>query len=157
MALDRFKPYGVVNLLIRRNDEILLAQRINQGWEEGNYGFISGHLEGEETATQAMIREAAEELGITIMPSDLRPIHVMHRYSNRENIDIVFECRAWRGTIANREPSKCSNVQFFPLWKLPSNLIAYVPHVMEQIKKGHLFSEFGWDNLQHKRNQNIFF
>ncbi|MGN6670296.1 MAG: NUDIX hydrolase [Candidatus Nucleicultricaceae bacterium] len=155
MLQERFKPFGVVNLLLRRNDEILLAQRINQGWEDGNYGLISGHLEGSETATEAIIREAKEELNITLLLEHLNVVHVMHRYSNRENIDITFECRTWRGSLSNMEPLKCGDLAFFPHWRLPANIISFVPYLLDQLKKGKTYSEFGFDLV--KQTNTIFF
>lgn len=157
MQQNRFKPFCVVNLLIRRNDEIFLAERINQRWEDGNYGLISGHLEGGETATEAVIREAEEELGIIINPSHLKVVHVMHRYSNRENIDITFECRTWRGSITNNEQDRCGNMGFFPHWNLPPNIIAFVPYLLDQLKRGATYSEFGFDELKKVNSQNVFF
>lgn len=157
MSQNRFKPFGVFNLLLRRNDEVLLAQRINQGWEDGNYGIISGHLEGEETATEAIIREAKEELNISLAPEHLNMVHVMHRYSNRENIDITFECRTWRGSIANMEPLKCGDIAFFPHWKLPTNITPFVPFLLDQVKKGNVYSEYGFDLVQQSKKDTIFF
>jgi 8-oxo-dGTP pyrophosphatase MutT (NUDIX family) len=145
MSQERFRPYGVVHLLLRRDDEILLAERPEgSGWEERNYGFVSGHLEQGETARQAMAREAYEELGIIIDPHDLNVVFCMHRFSNRENIDLFMECWRWKGRVENKEPKNCAELSFFKVGNLPLNLMPHVKKVLDEIDQGNIYGEFGW-------------
>ena len=73
---ERFKLIPAVYLLLRQDDKILLLRRANTGYQDGNYSLIAGHLDGDELATEGIIREAKEEAGITISKADLNFVHV---------------------------------------------------------------------------------
>jgi 8-oxo-dGTP diphosphatase len=92
-----------------------------------------------------MIREAKEEIGITIQKEDLITSCIMHRNSpDKEFIDFFFMARKYEGEIKNAEPDKCDDVQFFPLDQLPKNIIPYVKHGIEASLKGEKYVEYGW-------------
>ena len=131
-----------VYLLLRKENQILFGLRQNTGYCDGQYGLVSGHVEPDEPATDAMVREAQEEVGIT--PFGLRVAHVMHRKSNRFGIDIFFECDGYEGTPTNKEPDKCTGLEFFPIDNIPSNTMDYVAKVLKAIHQGHTYSEEGW-------------
>ena len=63
---DRFRLVLAVHLLLMDQDRLLMLRRSNTGWQDGNYSVVTGHVEGDEPASAAMIREANEEAGITI-------------------------------------------------------------------------------------------
>src|SRR4051812_38201320 len=118
MSTERFRAVVAVHLLLLRGDGVLLLRRSNTGDEDGNYSVIAGHLDGNETATAAMIREAAEEAGIIVAPADLRFVHVMHRKESGEadeRIDLFFAATRWRGEPEIGEPEKCSELRWSPL------------------------------------------
>lgn len=131
-------------LFLKQNDRILLSLRQNTGWKDGQWGLVAGHVEEGEPATQGIIREAFEEIGIQIHPSDLKVIHVCHHKSQRLNIDIFFSCDRFEGTITNKEPEKCGGLEFFPLDRLPQNTIDNLVHLLRSLSRGNLYSEYGW-------------
>ena len=133
-----------VHMLFFRDQEVLLLRRYNTGYEDGNYSLVAGHLDAGETVTQAAIREAGEEVGVTLGPDDLRVAHVMSRKSNDERIDFFIEVRHWEGEITNREPEKCDQLAWFALTALPDNMIPYVRAALERCRQGLYYSEFGW-------------
>lgn len=133
-----------VYLVLRKGEEVLLHLRKNTGYCDGYYGLVAGHVEDGEQATTAMIREAYEEAGIQIELSSLKAVHVMHRQTNRFNMDLFFECCEWAGDITNREPEKCASLTFFPLTELPSNTIDYIKDALEDIANNNFYSENGW-------------
>lgn len=90
MLNEKFKIISAVHLLLIRDGKILLLRRMNTGFYDGSYSVIAGHLDGGETATSAMIREAKEESGITINSKSLKMVHVMHRKSSEERVDFFF-------------------------------------------------------------------
>ena len=88
---ERMKLPVSAQLFLIEGDEILLLRRYNTGYEDGKYSVVAGHIDGNESVAEAMIREAKEEADITIAKEDLQTIHVMHRKKIRgEYIDFFF-------------------------------------------------------------------
>jgi len=145
MRKEHFKFVSAVHLFLVRDDKILLLRRFNTRYEDGNYSVPAGHIDGEETATRAMIREAKEEAGIDINEKQLRMVHVMHRKSKEERIDFFFEATGWQGKPKIMETNKCDDLKWFPINQLPQNVIPYVKSGIENYRDQILFSEFGWN------------
>ena len=80
-----FRLPVAVHLLLIKDDRILLLRRHNTGYEDGNYSVVAGHIDGGEKLRSAMVREAREEAGIEISPSNLRVVGVMHLMGDRES------------------------------------------------------------------------
>ena len=57
---------GVTCFVINEKGEALIEKRVNKGLTPGKLDLCSGHIDGDETQTQAMIRELGEELGISV-------------------------------------------------------------------------------------------
>lgn len=146
MTKERFKLIGAVYVLLRNGDKLLLARRANTGFRDGEYGLVSGHMDGDELATSAMVREAREEAGIEIDPRDLRLVHTLHRLcrgdAGSERIELFFECDTWRGDITNMEPEKCDDMAWFAVDALPDNVIPYLRNVIVDAGDGIIFSEY---------------
>lgn len=135
--------YSAVNLFLIKDGSILLQRRAKTGWMDGMYGVPAGHVEGKETIIGALIREAKEEIGITLYEKDLKVAHIMHRISTDDRVyfDIILTAHAWSGEIQNLEPDKHDEVRWFPLNQLPENLIPYFKRSLERMEKGIFFSE----------------
>ncbi|MDI6722014.1 MAG: NUDIX domain-containing protein [Candidatus Aenigmarchaeota archaeon] len=144
MPKERFKLVPASHLILIKDGKILLSRRFNTGWEDGKYSVVSGHLDGGETFTQAMIREAREEAGIGIKPEDLEIAHVMHRKAENERIDFFIRAKKWAGEPANKESHKCDDLKWFGMDDLPDNTIPYVRHAVHCIRNNIFYSEFGW-------------
>jgi len=112
---------------------------------DGKYSLIAGHLDGNETVSQAMIREAFEEAKIKIDPSDLVPATVIHRMSDQEYVDFFFVAKKWTGTPVIAEPDKCDDLSWFPLDDLPDNLLPFIKTAFDNYKNGVPFFESGWE------------
>jgi ADP-ribose pyrophosphatase YjhB (NUDIX family) len=144
---DRFKPYAAVLLFLVKDDSILLMRRFNTGWADGSYTVPSGHIDGNESVTVAMAREAKEEVNITVQPNDLEFTHVLHRINHeagREYIDFFFVAHKWEGAPKINEPNKCDEVKWFSIDNLPENTVPFVRDVITFYKSGCRFSEVGW-------------
>lgn len=143
---DRFKLIPTVYLLLRQGDEVLLLRRANTGYQDGKYGLVAGHLDGDELATTGMVREAKEEAGITVEAKDLKFVHVCHRLRRdspgQERLDLFFETSKWTGEIVIGEPEKCDDLAWFALDTLPNNMIPLVRQVIADINQGNAFSEY---------------
>jgi len=135
------------HLILTRGQQVLLLRRFNTGWEDGKYSVIAGHLDGAETAMDAMVREAFEEAGVTLRREDLRFVHVMHRRKphGEEKLDFFFHCDRWGGEIVNAEPHKCDELAWFEIESRPTHMIPYVDHAIRCFQNNVPYSEFGWD------------
>lgn len=142
--LARHKPFSAVYLLLRDNDQVLLLKRKNTGHRDGEYSLVAGHIEEGEPATEAMVREAKEEVGIVLKRSSLDPFHVIHRNSgSRVYLDIFFALDEWEGVVENKEPEKCAELAWYSRSQLPENTVPYVEQAITEMSSS-VFSEFGW-------------
>ncbi len=150
MAVERFKLIAEVYLLFRRGDEVLLSLRANTGYRDGEYGLVSGHVDGGEPLALAASREALEEAGVRIDPRDLTLKTVMHRYvdeADGERIGFFFEPARWDGEPINAEPHKCDGLDWFSLAALPANTIGYVRAAIGNALAGVTYAEvWGYDD-----------
>jgi 8-oxo-dGTP diphosphatase len=141
----RFKLTGDIHLLLLNGDgQILLGRRQNTGFEDGAYHVPSGHLEAGESVVQALIREAKEEVGVSIAEEHVEFAHVMHNSSSGGRVAFFFTVRHWGGVPENREPEKCSELRWFPLDALPEHMIDYCRIAFTHIAAGEAFSVYGW-------------
>lgn len=142
--MTRLKLPIAVHVFLLHSGCVLLLQRHNTGFEDGNYGLPAGHLEPGESATHAAIRECREEVGIELDPTDLRPSGVTHYTSpTGDGVDFFFTATQWRGVPT--ACAECSAVKWYPLDALPSNTIPFVRRAIEkQLIAGDWFDEDGW-------------
>lgn len=143
----RFRVRAAVYLLLIKDGKILLMRRFNTGWNDGNYSLASGHIDGNEPAEAAMIREIKEEIGITVKAENLEFAHVSHRYApDVEYIDFYFTASKWEGEPHNAEPDKCDEVAWYSLDALPENVIPNVKDVIDHVANKRPYSIFGWES-----------
>ncbi len=141
----RFKVIPTSHLILAKGGKILLLKRFNTGYEDGNYGVVAGHLDGNETVLQATAREAKEEAGIDVKPEDLEVVHVMHRkYHGGERMDFFVKANKWKGKPRIMEPDKCDDLSWFKINELPDNVIPYVRRAIGCMLGKIFYSEFGW-------------
>ncbi len=146
MPKEYFKLIPAVHLFLIHHNSILLLRRFQTGYEDGNYSVPAGHVDGNETIIAAIIREAKEETGITLIEKDLQFTHCMHRKNGeRETVDFFFTSSTWTGDPKNMEENKCDDLSWFPLDQLPSNIIPYIQSALTHHQHHTPFSEFGWN------------
>ncbi|RCG19101.1 NUDIX domain-containing protein [Sphaerisporangium album] len=144
MAKERYKTCVDVHLILRRGDEILLGERRNTGWRDGDWHLPSGHLDPGEAASAALIRETAEEIGVAVDAAAVRFAHLMHHFTDDARTAMFFEVTQWTGEVVNREPDKCAGWDWFPLDALPEQMIPYAAEALTLYAKGTVYSERGW-------------
>src|SRR5690349_17360667 len=115
-----------VHLWFFRENQILLSRRFNTGYADGQYSVPAGHLDGGESVMDAAAREAAEEVGVNIEPSDMKFSTVMHRMEEDERVDFFVHVQQWQGEPFNAEPDKCDDLRWVDIDQLPVNVVLYV-------------------------------
>ena len=146
VQLQAATPYLAAYVIFRKGNKVAFVLRENTGWMDGFYGLAAGKVEEDETATQGAIREAKEEVGITLKREQLKPVLVAHRQGDDSDwIDIMFEATSWEGELVNAEPHMHKEITWLDLKELPENIIPAVRYYIEQIEAGKHYAEFGWD------------
>ena len=115
----------VVDLLLERRNSttgkteilMMLAEYL-----DNQYDLPGGHLESGEDLYDAMIREAKEEIGITIKRENMQIVHIYHHFS-KDVLKFVFKVTNYSGEIKNLEPEKCKEIRWIDINNLPENTI----------------------------------
>lgn len=145
MTRERFKIIPSVYLILVKDNKILLSRRYNTGFHDGEYSFPAGHLDGDETFTQALVREVKEEIDVELDSEDLKLVHVMDRKKpSEERVDFFFTTKRWKGEPRIMETHKCDDLSWFALNNLPHNVIPYIGQVIDCFLSNIFYSEFGW-------------
>lgn len=135
-------------ILYNRGKILLLKQQKKNG---GNYSLVGGTIENEETAKESLIRESLEEAGIVLKAENLQLAHVLYKQSKKgQRVTFYFKASKWEGNLRSREPEKFQGVAWFHLYNLPKNLTATVRHVLQQYRKGKVYSAF--NEMKAKRD-----
>lgn len=142
----RHDRYPVAAHLILRDSvgKILLMRRAGTEYGEGMLAFPAGHVDLGETPTASIIRETAEELGITVASASLAPAGVMFRRSLEPRVDFFFTASVWEGTPRICEPNKCTGLVWADPDDLPSGTLDYIESAIANLGHGQHFSEHGW-------------
>nr|WP_310524025.1 8-oxo-dGTP diphosphatase MutT [Polymorphobacter sp.] len=89
----------VAAALINADNHVLVAQRPAGKSLAGLWEFPGGKIEPHETPEAALVRELAEELGLTITPQNLHPLtFVSHAYPDFHLVMLLYTCHHWTGT-----------------------------------------------------------
>jgi 8-oxo-dGTP diphosphatase len=150
---QRNKAIPASYLLLEKDGKYLLARRHNTGYQDGNYQTPAGHVDEGELPSEALIREAKEEVGINIKPEDIELVHISYRpkHDNTDNrVDFFFRVRKWSGDVINMEPEKCDELLWVDPKQLPKNV---TPHVRDAIKNmllNNYYQELGLDFIKNE-------
>lgn len=146
---EHYKSLSAIFPMIFRiqdgKQQVLLLQRLNTGYMDGKWDFAaSGHVDENESASQAVVRECQEEIGILVKQSDLRFAHLCHRVGlngNRTYYDIYFVVEHFANEPHIAEPEKCSDLRWFSIDELPDDMIEIRRQVLIAYLNGVPYSE----------------
>lgn len=149
-----------VNLVLTRinenkEKEILLQLRQNTGYMDNMYDFAcSGHVNKNESYSQALVREAKEELGIILKEEDLEFLAVNHHFQ-ANHVQLFFAAKEYNGIPSVCESDKCGGLLWSKIKELPDNIIPYVANVIEDIKLGIQFDDGNFTMLNNFKKHYI--
>lgn len=105
--------------LVDPDGRVLLAQRPTGKPMAGLWEFPGGKLDPGETPEAALIRELAEELGVSTEASCLAPLaFASHGYDDFHLLMPLYVCRKWSGSPHGREGQNLA-------WARPAELKSY--------------------------------
>jgi 8-oxo-dGTP pyrophosphatase MutT (NUDIX family) len=130
------------HLILRAGDRLVLTLRAAALPGGGCWQLPGGHLEPGETLPECAIREALEEVDVTVAPEDLRFAHVSQVLTSAgaSRLALFFEAASWRGVPANREPALCDGLGLFPLRQLPRPMVPYMAQAISRYLRQEPFS-----------------
>jgi 8-oxo-dGTP pyrophosphatase MutT (NUDIX family) len=125
---------GASIIVVNKENQIMLQLRKdNHCW-----GYAGGSIEIDEVAEETAKRELFEETGLTASGLELYGVFsgpdYHYVYPNGDevtNVDIVFICREYTGTLKCDE-SEVASLRFFPLDDLPENLSPPVAKIISR-------------------------
>ncbi|MEU5425882.1 NUDIX domain-containing protein [Streptomyces olivoreticuli] len=139
------------HLYFERDGHVLLGLRAPGAAFAGNVWHVpAGHVEHESVRACA-VREAAEELGITVAARDLEMVHTVHVLDGVETgggqprLGVFFRVRRWDGEPKVMEPDRCVRWQWWPLCSLPNPTVPYTVAALEGIVNGWSYTDMGWE------------
>ncbi|MCF6193656.1 MAG: NUDIX domain-containing protein [Kangiellaceae bacterium] len=113
---EEYKTH-LVSGILRRDDKVLLAYRINTKVYANYWSLPVGHVETGESGRRAIDRELAEELAIEVTKATpLRQLidkeqSIFHQ---------VYLIEKWWGDVKNNETEFCGEIRWCRLNDLPS-------------------------------------
>ncbi|MFD4480407.1 NUDIX domain-containing protein [Streptomyces sp. NPDC058471] len=146
-ASERFAaPIDVHAALVRPGTtgwEVLLTRRAGNVYASGLWHMPSGHVDGShEDVVEALVRETAEETGVVVAPHNVQIASIVHHRSPQGSVrmGIFGVVRSWEGKPQIREPHLCSEMAWYPLDRLPSDMVAYAHAGLEALLAGRNFA-----------------
>lgn len=147
--MEREKFLSSIYLIIKNeNGEVLLQRRQGTKLWPGYLALPAGHIDKGENAYEAVVREAREELGITILIEDIIDTFIVNRKNKSlpPYYDVYFEVSKYVGEIRIAEPEKCSELVWCSPTSLPNDMIDFEKEAMENNANGIKFSVTYADN-----------
>lgn len=149
---QRFLTPSAAIVMLLKNDggttKVLLQRRQNTGFMDGLWDLsCSGHVEHGENMTQTAVREANEELDITISPEDIKFFTFVHKREKEWDLtyyNAYFVCEHYAGEPRIAEPEKCSELKWFDIDNLPEDLINDRKKAIAAYLSGVHYIEYGW-------------
>ncbi len=148
---QRNKAIPAAYLFLEKDGKYLIARRANTGYQDGVYQVPAGHVEDQELPSEAIIREAKEEIGVDIAPEDLHCFHVSYRprHDDTDNrADFFFSTSVWKGEIINVEPHKCDDLKWASLDELPQNMTLHIREAFRSLRDKSFYRGISLDLLK---------
>lgn len=146
MALDTYPL--IVNLILERDGKILMIYREHTKVYQNVYALPAGKVEKGESLKHNIIREAKEEIGITLHPDDVTlAVTLWAKYKNEagdpiEDVGFFFKATQYEGEVINAEPHKHGHVKWVDLIQLPEATLTFTRVALEAYREGRDYVEY---------------
>ena len=120
--------------LIDADKRVLIAQRPPSKAMAGLWEFPGGKIEPGERPEATLIRELAEEIGITVREPCLAPLtFASHAYDDFHLLMPLYIFRRWEGLVVAREGQQLAWVRANKLrdYPMPPADIPLIPHLID--------------------------
>lgn len=147
----RASYHAAVYLCLRDDrDRVLLLRRAGTGYHDGELAVPAGHIEPGESATDALLRETREELGLDLPAAAARMSLVQHGTADGlAYIDFFFTATLAPGRRPRlAEPDKASELLWASLDDLPADVVPVIRHALDALRRGETYTEYGWEGLR---------
>lgn len=146
MALDTYPL--IVNLILEREGKIVMIYREHTKVYQNAYALPAGKVEKGESLKHNIIREAKEEIGITLHPDDVSlAVTLWADYKNEagdhiEDVGFFFKASRYEGEVINAEPHKHGHIKWVSLNELPENTLTFTRVALEAYRDGKDYVEY---------------
>lgn len=146
---------SAVFIFFTKGNKVLLQKRMHTGFMDGYYdATVSGHIEKNESITQAALRETQEEIGLEIPASTLYFYTTLHtHYEEHDYFYFYFQVDVSKlpfFEVHNGEPEKIEEFKWFSLSSLPRKISEFNQIALTNLETGKTLSEIGWPPLKQK-------
>ena len=130
---------SAVHMIIKKYNKVLVQKRKGSKLWPGYYGLPAGHIDEGENQYEALVREAKEELGITINIKNIINDYTVLRRNYFEidgkklesYIDFYYEIEEYEGIPKIMEEDKCEELLWADINNLPEPFINYMGAFLE--------------------------
>ncbi|NEW62048.1 NUDIX domain-containing protein [Granulicatella sp. zg-ZJ] len=146
---ERYKTKSAVFVMFIYDDKVLCQKRQNTGFMDGFYDMgASGHVEEEETLTQAAKREVKEELNIDIDKERLKLVTTIHHKSEDEVYYYFYFSYILHAQdeydFSINEPEKNEKLIWLNMSQLPEDVTVYNRQAVDNYYRHIPLSELGF-------------
>lgn len=138
----------VYAIIYNEKGEILLIEKAETETLKRKYCLPGGKVEKGESPLKALTRETKEETGLKFERKYFYLVHQMarKRETGETLIYIFFESHVkYSADVQLIKPEKTGdNVIWANYYKLPENSVSYLKYVLEYMKQGEFYSEYGY-------------
>jgi 8-oxo-dGTP pyrophosphatase MutT (NUDIX family) len=134
------KTYVSIHLVCEDAGKHLLIRRAGSPYFPGYLSLVAGHVEADETPVEALVREVAEEIGVTLSPRDLNFRNVVYRrLPDRIYVDYFFGTEDLPASPRIVEHDKITELGYFDIADHRDEI---VPYVFMALSHPDLYLEF---------------
>lgn len=123
-----------VLVFILDDQRVLLSRRLNTWFGDNQFAPPGGNIDANETVEGAAAREVLEEVNLRVPENNLNLFHSDTSEANGRLFENYYLfTRTYSGELVNKEPHRHSDLDWYPLEKLPSDTMPLVLDLLKQI------------------------